>query len=367
MKRIFLIGLLLLINITGCAQRDNLLRQDFVRGLPDSLRKKADISWVQAQQFLKNGYTPATTYVTADYVNNTFVTPDLLNGVAYQGWVNQQGFLKQGITPATQYPTVDYVNNNFVTPDLLQGYVTENILANRNYTTIAAVMSYLNYDELIRQYAISITGNASATEDWVAENFATKTQLDSIQSGGGNYSQDTAALHYTKFYAIDTALSNRAYQEHGHSNYVQYVDTTNLHYTKFFQLDTAITNRAYVNHTHSKTVRIPQTYTISGDIKVPSGDTDFINPFFIALPSGQTARLVSCRYVINSGTSATVKLQKNGTDITGFTSISVSTTAASTTPTSVSLTDNDKLALVVTAVSGTPRNLSFTIFIEYTF
>jgi hypothetical protein len=179
--------------------------------------------------------------------------------------------------------------------------------------------------------------------------------------------QDTSRLHYLKFYERDTAISNRAFAQHGHTNFVQYSDTTNLNYVKFAQRDTAIANRAYLNHTHAKTVRLPQTYTIAGEIKVPSGDTDFINPFFISLPTGQTGQIVACRYKINSGTSATIKLQKNGTDITGFTSISVTTTAASTTPTAVSISNNDQINLVVTAVSGTPKNLSVTIFIEYTF
>ena len=116
----------------------------------------------------------------------------------------------------------------------------------------------------------------------------------------------------------------------------------------------------------TKTIRIPHTFTVSGEIKVPSGDTDFICPFFVKLPTGQTGKLVSCRYKINSGTSVTAKLTENGTDITGFTSISVTTTAAETDPTDVTLADNDLLALVVTAVSGTPKNMSFTLFIDYT-
>jgi hypothetical protein len=116
----------------------------------------------------------------------------------------------------------------------------------------------------------------------------------------------------------------------------------------------------------AKTIRIPHTWTISGAIAVPSGDTDFINPMFVSLPSGQTANLAGCKYLINSGTSVTAKLQKNGTDATGFTGISVTTTAATTFPTAVTLADGDKLALVVTAVSGSPFNLAFTIFLDVT-
>jgi len=110
--------------------------------------------------------------------------------------------------------------------------------------------------------------------------------------------------------------------------------------------------------------RIPHTWAISGEIAVPSGDTDFIIPFFVSLASGQTASLVKARHRINSGTSVTCKIQRNGGDVTGFTGISVTTVDTTTDPANVALSDDDDLALVVTAVSASPTNLTFTIFIE---
>lgn len=115
-----------------------------------------------------------------------------------------------------------------------------------------------------------------------------------------------------------------------------------------------------------KIYRIGHTYGVISKIKVPNGQKDFIIPFFVSLASGQTAKLVKARHKINAGTSVTCKLQKNGSDITGFTGISITTTAADTDPADVTLANDDKLALVVTGISGTPQNLSFTIFIEYT-
>lgn len=108
------------------------------------------------------------------------------------------------------------------------------------------------------------------------------------------------------------------------------------------------------------------TWTISGEIKVPSGDTDFICPFFVAVVTGETLLAYKCKYIINSGTSVTAKLQLNGSDMTGFTAISVTTTAAETDPADVALVDGDKVALVVTAVSGTPKNMSFSLQIVHT-
>lgn len=111
--------------------------------------------------------------------------------------------------------------------------------------------------------------------------------------------------------------------------------------------------------------RFGHTYIIGGDIKVASGNTDYIPPFFISEPSGQVVTLIKCRYRINAGTSVTFKLQRNLADITGFTSMSATTTTAETTPTAVGLADNDAIAPVVTAVSGTPQNMTVGIFLNY--
>lgn len=99
------------------------------------------------------------------------------------------------------------------------------------------------------------------------------------------------------------------------------------------------------------------TWAIPGEIKVPSGDTDFLVPSPVTEGSLEVVTLDKVRYKINSGTSVTFKLQVNGADATGFTGLSATTTAATTDPTDVALSDLDLLAPVVTAVSGTPKNL----------
>lgn len=109
-----------------------------------------------------------------------------------------------------------------------------------------------------------------------------------------------------------------------------------------------------------------KVFTVPDEIKVPSGDTDFIPPFIISLRTGQTAKIVKVLYKINGGTSATVKLQKNGSDLTGFTAIEVKTEKATTDPTDQAIADADVIALVVTAVSGSPKNLSFAVIVEHT-
>lgn len=143
----------------------------------------------------------------------------------------------------------------------------------------------------------------------------------------------------------------------------QYVTFTGPSQARTYTLPDAASTLAKVG---GIVVRVPHTWAIAGLIAVPAGDTDFICPFYVPVPSGQTAALVGCRYSINSGTSATVKLQKNGVDATGFTAISVTTTPTTTDPANVALADGDALALVVTAVNTAPTNMSFTVWIEYT-
>lgn len=108
------------------------------------------------------------------------------------------------------------------------------------------------------------------------------------------------------------------------------------------------------------------TWAISGTIAVPSGDTDFLVPMFVGEGANEVVVLDKVRYKINSGTSATFKMQVNGGDATGFTGLSATTTAATTDPADVALTDLDVLVPVVTAVSGTPKNLTITAFLKHT-
>jgi hypothetical protein len=118
----------------------------------------------------------------------------------------------------------------------------------------------------------------------------------------------------------------------------------------------------------AKTYRIGHSYLIPGEIRVQSGTTDYILPFYVSLATGESKKLAKLTYLINSGTSVTFKVQRNGVDVTGLTGLSATTTAASTTVPSggLVLADGDCIQLVVTAVSGAPQNLTATLFIDYT-
>lgn len=114
-------------------------------------------------------------------------------------------------------------------------------------------------------------------------------------------------------------------------------------------------------------VRLPHTWAIPGAIAVASGSTNYIVPWFVTAYSGQTVRIARARYVIQSGTSANVKVQINGVDATGFTNLTVNTTAATTDPTDVTVADGDRIALIVNSITGAPMNMTFTLTVEYVY
>lgn len=111
---------------------------------------------------------------------------------------------------------------------------------------------------------------------------------------------------------------------------------------------------------------VPHTFTVAGPVNTPNGQIDYLTPFFVKVPSTQTVKLISARHRINSGTSATVKVQINGSDAAGFTGMVVGTTAGDTDPADITLSNNDIVSLVVTATSGSPQNMSVSLFFEYT-
>ncbi len=107
-----------------------------------------------------------------------------------------------------------------------------------------------------------------------------------------------------------------------------------------------------------KTIRLPHSWALNG-----TGTVDTLPGFFVSLPAGQTAALAAVRYATTSGT-ATVSVRRNATGATGFTGLSVTSTAATTDPANVALADGDYLDLDITAVSS-PVDLRVTVFVEY--
>lgn len=119
----------------------------------------------------------------------------------------------------------------------------------------------------------------------------------------------------------------------------------------------------------TKTTRETHSFVLGGTLGVASGSSDltyYIPPFFVSKGSSEVNKnIVWAKYVIGTGTSATCAIQRNGTNVTGFTGLVASTTAGQTTG-SQAISDGDMIAVVITAISGSPANLSFSIAFEST-
>ena len=121
-------------------------------------------------------------------------------------------------------------------------------------------------------------------------------------------------------------------------------------------------------------VIISHTWAIGGAVAVASGDTDYIIPMtvrntYTGAGYSTTVKVVSVIASIKSGTNVTWKLQKNGSDLSGYgTSGSplTATTTPATTEGTETLADKDELAPVVVGVSSSPKNWSVTVFLEIT-
>lgn len=107
-------------------------------------------------------------------------------------------------------------------------------------------------------------------------------------------------------------------------------------------------------------IRIGHTFAIKGT--AANGE---VPGFFVSLPSGQTAKIVSARYATESGT-VTAAVRQNGSGTPDMGALSVTSTAATTDESpDVTLADNDYIDLNLSSAS-TPVDLRVTVFVEYT-
>jgi cytoskeletal protein CcmA (bactofilin family) len=113
------------------------------------------------------------------------------------------------------------------------------------------------------------------------------------------------------------------------------------------------------------TVRIGKTWALPGTVVEASGNTNFINGFYVSLGEGQTSEIVACTYSIQDGSNCVVRLQQNNMDISGS-EITVTQSLGTTSIGPIMLSNNDRIDLVVQSVDNMPMNLSFTVFLEHT-
>lgn len=119
---------------------------------------------------------------------------------------------------------------------------------------------------------------------------------------------------------------------------------------------------------------VPHTFTVSGDVFVAAGDNFFIPPFYVPLPAGQLVRFAGGYARANSGTGVTYDVRVNDTTVPGLGGLTATPLGnAVPVPATTSLATlvgganptMAKVAAVVTAVAGAPKNLTITLFFDY--
>lgn len=120
-------------------------------------------------------------------------------------------------------------------------------------------------------------------------------------------------------------------------------------------------------NTQTFALELGHTFAVGGEVRVPVGQVDVIPGLYVPVLANQTVKLKRVRYAITAGTSATVKVQRNAVDITGLTGLAATSTVAETSPSGgpVTLANNDKFQVIVTAVSATPQNMTVTLVFEH--
>jgi len=117
----------------------------------------------------------------------------------------------------------------------------------------------------------------------------------------------------------------------------------------------------------TKTFRSSWNYSVSGLLGVPSGSLSFLPGFFFPVPGTQTAHLVGVRAKIRGGTSVTLAVQQNSSNVTGLSSLTITTTPASTAATSTpSVADGDYFAPVISSIGTNPDGLSLSFYFDIT-
>jgi hypothetical protein len=114
-----------------------------------------------------------------------------------------------------------------------------------------------------------------------------------------------------------------------------------------------------------KTVRLPHTFSVTGTLAVASGADNYLPPFFVPVPAGQTATVVAVCAAVHAGT-VTAAVTKNGTNVTGLAAVAVTTTPTTTSATGGNTcANNDEIAVVLSSPAGAD-GLSLTIYVDYT-
>ncbi len=109
-----------------------------------------------------------------------------------------------------------------------------------------------------------------------------------------------------------------------------------------------------------------RSFVVSGPVAVPVAGADDIPPIIVPVRANTTVTMTRVMHRIGAGTSATIKLQRNGVDITGYTGMVCTSALGTVNAADVTLVEGDTLSVIVTAVSGAPQDMTVTLVLETT-
>lgn len=114
-------------------------------------------------------------------------------------------------------------------------------------------------------------------------------------------------------------------------------------------------------------IAFERTWTIAGNLAVPSAGVNFIIPATIVVPRNWSCLLTASRHSIRGGTSATAKVRRaaaGGALADLFTGISVTTTPTTTDHADTAIANLDRVVPELTVVTSTPDNMEYTVLFE---
>jgi len=107
------------------------------------------------------------------------------------------------------------------------------------------------------------------------------------------------------------------------------------------------------------------SYILPGQIDVEVGDANHIPPFYISNAPGQVTKLSKVTYSLNSGGPAYCSVLRNSSIVQSYSGLYVGVGAGTLDATDVYLQDGDSLAILVNRVENAPKDMSFTLFLDY--
>jgi hypothetical protein len=268
-----------------------------------------------------------------------------------------------GGSTAITASAVTYSPDGNISSTNVQSAITELDSEKEPILTGATIKNTIHDNDRFIQLDSEAT-NATKYNLWSVIKSTLKTYFDGIYQATGNYFNKTSD-------DLDDILDGTTYAKISSANLTDLTDSgaTTLHKHSYNNLDDKPTIPSSVVWYEVK------TWTVQNEIKVPSSGADVLPPFEVNLATNQSAKIIKWSGAIESGTSATFKLQKSDGaggafgDVTGFTGFAISggyTNPSASNPDDVSLSDGEVIQPVCTAVSGTPKNLSLNVVIEYT-